>query len=115
MSSRIYKLLEAFSTESSDTIFTDKSRAAGYYGKLDTTTTVQYNLSDFVGYIILQVTLIEEPGDNDWSDVSSTELSADDSSRSVSSFVTSFTGNFVWIRAKLRLDNGIIQEISYIH
>lgn len=115
MSSRIYKLLENFSTESPDIVFSQKSRAAGYHGKLDTSTTVQYSLSDFSGYIVLQATLIEEPGPDDWSDIPSSELTADDSSTSVSSFISSFTGNFVWIRAKFRLDDGIIQEISYIH
>lgn len=115
MSSRIYKILENYSTESADTVFTEKSRAAGYHGKLDTTTTVQYILDNFVGYIILQATLINEPGDNDWSDIAITEVSAEDSSSSIESFTTSFTGNFVWIRAKIRLTNGTIHEISYIH
>jgi hypothetical protein len=115
MTSRIYKILENYSTESADTIFTDKSIAAGYHGKLDTSTTVQYVLTDFAGYIVMQATLVENPGPDDWSDIITSELSADDSSTSAPSFVSSFTGNFVWIRAKYRLDNGIIQEISYIH
>lgn len=115
MSSRIYKLLENYSDSSSETYFSEKSRAAGFYGKSDTTTSVQYELDNFVGEIVIQGTLLEEPGPNDWSDILNTDLLTEDSSLSVSSFVSTFTGNFVWIRAKYRVFDGTIQTISYIH
>ena len=114
MSYQSYVLVENQSNEDSIGVFnySEKSPGAGYKGLIDTTTTVLYQLDNFVGDIKMQGTLELYPGDNDWIDIADTNIDAD-STPLVDSFSTSFTGNFVWLRAAYSVQDGTLTEIRY--
>jgi len=105
-------LAENIAIESTAFEFTFKNKGAGYAGRLDTTTTVQYLLDNFSGTVKMQGTLELYPGDNDWVDIDSTVVD-DDSSSADDDYVFSFNGNFVWLRAAYKLTDGTILSIRY--
>jgi hypothetical protein len=88
-----------------ETITGDAYKGDGYYGRSDGFHTVQYDLDNFLGTIIIQGTLAIEPTEDDWFAVSVTEHTSvtNDSSSLTSdgSFVYNFTGNYVWVRASV--------------
>jgi hypothetical protein len=77
----------------------------GYYGRSDGLHTIQYALNGFRGTISIEATLAAEPEDEDWFTVysrsHSTSGSLDDSTLQRESVIENFTGNYVWIRAKV--------------
>jgi len=80
----------------------DKSRGDGFYGYSDGLHTVSFHVNDFTGRIWLQATLLDSPTEADWFNIAlstSTEYLQLDSS-SITQGAT-FTGNFVYIRAKV--------------
>lgn len=82
----------------------------GYYGRSDGIHTVQYSYTDLQGTITIQGTLATTPTENDWFDVHTyTETSA------TGSKVANFTGNYVWIRAKLVYTAGSVTSIVLNH
>jgi|TARA_X000000950_G_C13915136_1_gene660659 hypothetical protein len=78
----------------------NKLKGDGYYGRADGFHTVQYNVTGFIGKIVVQATLAVDPASTDWFTLDNTEhASADDSSTNADgSFIVNFTGNYVWIR-----------------
>ena len=78
----------------------NKLKGDGYYGRADGFHTVQYNVTGFMGKIVVQATLAVDPASTDWFTLDNTEhASADDSSTNADgSFIVNFTGNYVWIR-----------------
>lgn len=84
---------------------TDKYKGDGYYSQTDGVHTVAYHVSagsqtaanNFDGKIKMQASLATTPTEDDWFDIDNTTFTADLSTK-VSSYT--FTGNFVWIRAK---------------
>ena len=78
----------------------NKLKGDGYYGRADGFHTVQYNVTGFIGKIVIQATLAVDPASTDWFTLDNTEhASADDSSTNADgSFIVNFTGNYVWIR-----------------
>jgi len=99
-----------------------KYKGDGYYGRSDGLHTVQINLENFTGVVRIEGTLEIDPGDDDWFDVelstTSSVSGSVDTTGAVSSGTTvvlssvlfsgatsnnnyNFTGNFVWVRAKV--------------
>jgi hypothetical protein len=84
---------------------TDKYKGDGYYSQTDGVHTVAYHVSagsqtaanNFNGKIKMQASLATTPTEDDWFDIENTIFTADLSTK-VSSYT--FTGNFVWVRAK---------------
>lgn len=123
MSLEIHILAENLNNESSDSayLFSEKRPAAGYHLSRDNTHTATYVIENFTGAIKLQGTLILDPADTDWVDITNTEfgglvdtLSIGDSSALGTDVInTSFTGNFVWIRAAYNIQNGTISQIGF--
>jgi|TARA_S200000501_G_scaffold342660_1_gene352969 hypothetical protein len=88
---------------------TDKAKGDGYYSQPDGVHTVSYQVvnrgdstDDFNGTIKMQGSLATTPTEDDWFDISGTTLTSD-LSTTISSF--NFTGNFVWVRAKIETTN----------
>lgn len=96
----------------------DKFKGDGYYGRSDGFHTVQYNVSGFIGSIVMQATLAIEPTTDDWFTLSTTEhVSANDSStEGDGGFVYNFTGNYVWVRAIIsNWTDGAVSSIYLNH
>ena len=88
---------------------TDKAKGDGYYSQPDGVHTVAYQVvnrgdstDDFNGTIKMQGSLATTPTEDDWFDIANTTLTSD-LSTTISSF--NFTGNFVWVRAKIETTN----------
>ena len=70
----------------------------GYYGKSDGLHTIQYSLSNFVGRLCVQATLVHEPADEDWFTVVDLPFELINENKTG---VSNIIGNYVWIRAAL--------------
>ncbi len=88
----------------------DKVKGDGYYSHGDGLHTVVFNLTnrgdstdDFNGSVRMQGSLATTPTEDDWFDIAGTTHTSDLSTTTVSS---NFTGNFVWVRAKVITTNG---------
>ena len=85
-----------------ETRTSDKLKGDGYYGRADGLHSVQYNVTGFIGKIVVQASLAVEPGDSDWFTINTTEHSnlgdSTGSDNGGGSFIKNFTGNFVWVR-----------------
>tara|TARA_B100001057_G_C22861207_1_gene954575 strand:+ start:3916 stop:4257 length:342 start_codon:yes stop_codon:yes gene_type:complete len=82
----------------------------GYYGRSDGIHTVQYSFTDLQGTITIQGTLATTPTATDWFDVQTyIETSASGTK------VANFTGNYVWIRAKLVYTAGSVSSVVLNH
>jgi len=76
----------------------DKSKGDGYYSQPDGVHTVAYQVnSTMTGSIKMQGSLATTPTEDDWSDISGSTFTAD---QSTLISTANFTGNFVWVRAK---------------
>lgn len=122
MSIESYTLLENFSDDSQPNTFryTEKSKGWGYHRRLGPAVhTAQVSYDSFKGEIKFQATLALYPGEEDWFDVvydnSAPAIAMTDSSAATDSLTRNFTGNFVYIRAAYRLEEGTILEIRYNH
>jgi hypothetical protein len=94
--------------------YSDKQKGAGYHKYNDGVHTAVYQVDSFIGTIKIQATLALYPGDNDWFDITGTEVGfGSDSSAWTATNSVTFTGKFVWIRAAYNLQNGTITEIRY--
>lgn len=88
---------------------TDKAKGDGYYSQPDGVHTVAYQVvnlgdstDDFFGTIKMQGSLATTPTEDDWFDIADTSYTSDQST-TIASF--NFTGNFVWVRAKITTTN----------
>ena len=89
---------------------TDKAKGDGYYSQPDGVHTVAYQVvnrgdstDDFNGTIKMQGSLATTPTEDDYFDIPNTTFTSDTSTK-IASF--NFTGNFVWVRAKVETTNG---------
>lgn len=89
---------------------TDKAKGDGYYSQPDGVHTVAYQVvnrgdstDDFNGTIKMQGSLATTPTEDDYFDIPNTTFRSDTSTK-IASF--NFTGNFVWVRAKVETTNG---------
>lgn len=94
----------------SEVVIGDKYKGDGYYGRSDGIHTVQYNLSEFTGTIIIEGTLEVNPTDTDWFSVHSYA-----SAQETDNKIVSFTGNYVWVRAKIVYTDGTLNSIILNH
>ena len=84
----------------------------GYYGFADGLHTASFHVRNFTGRIWLQATLVEEPTDNDWFNIQLTvatpyiEFDGATDCRG-----STFTGNFVWVRAVV--DRSYLMSTEY--
>jgi len=88
----------------------DKYKGDGFYGRSDGLHTVQYSYTEFTGSIYVEATLATEPTDKDWFSVFTTTVEQDDVSD-----IISFTGNYVWVRARAVYTDGTINSIVLNH
>lgn len=93
-----------------ETVVGSKFKGDGYYGRSDGLHSVQYTFNGLSGTITIQGTLAVDPVAADWFDVHTYTAS-----NGTSSEITSFTGNYVWIRAKVVYTNGTVSSITLNH
>lgn len=91
----------------------EKHKGDGYYGYNDGLHTASFHVSDFVGRIFLEATIAEEPTENDWFaiDLTATKKYIEYSAQTTETKGVTFTGNFVWVRAKI--DRSYIVASTY--
>jgi hypothetical protein len=91
----------------------DAYKGDGYYGFSDGLHTVSFHVDNFVGRIYLEATLVEQPEETDWFyiDLSPTTKYLEYSSQMTDTQGVSFTGNFVWVRAKV--DRSFLTATTY--
>lgn len=109
-----------------------REKGDGYYSRSDGLHTIQVSLSGFIGSIQMQGTLAIDPNENDWftvelgtgtmsvdttgslSEQNITSITYTESTSNVKSY--NFTGNYVWIRAKIsNWANGTVNSIKLNH
>ena len=93
-----------------ETVVGSNFKGDGYYGRSDGFHSVQYTYNGFTGTISIQGTLAVEPVEADWFDVHTYTAANETSSK-----IASFTGNYVWIRAKVVYTDGTISSITLNH
>ena len=109
----------------------DKYKGDGYYGRSDGLHTVQVNLSGFLGNIEVQGTLEINPTDADYFPILlgngqkvdtsgkvsiNTVTKLEYTANETSSKSYNFTGNYVWIRAKIsNWTDGTVNSIQLNH
>jgi hypothetical protein len=103
----------------SESLFGEKFKGDGYYGRSDGIHTVQYIYAQFKGTISIQGTLAVNPQEEDWftiqETVSEIELESPPTSQAQSS-IKNFTGNYVWVRvAVLNWTTGTINAVLLSH
>ena len=88
---------------------TDKAKGDGYYSQPDGVHTVVYQVlnredstDDFNGTVKMQGSLATTPTEDDYFDITGTTYTSDQST-TIATF--NFTGNFVWVRAKIETTN----------
>lgn len=95
-----------------------KVKGDGYYGSSDGLHTVMYNCSyDFVGTITMQASLATSPIESDWFNVvgtTSTYTALNVRNTSTVDYFN-FTGNFVWVRSLVKINDGAVLSIDYNH
>jgi len=100
---------------STETVVGEKFKGDGFYGRSDGIHTVQYAVTAFAGTVTIQATLATEPVDSDWFSVYEQSYPLDGENRTTKSNITNFTGNYVWIRAKIVYSDGVVNRILLNH
>lgn len=113
MTTRYYQILKDITEDRPEFQFSDKFKGAGYHSVLGGLHTALYELEGFIGTLVLQGTLMEQPSENDWVNIVGTTVSDEDSTPVTASQTKTFQGNFVWIRAKYQLIDGKIVNLLY--
>jgi len=90
----------------------------GYYGSSDGFHTVAYTAaSTFVGTMTVQASLASDPTESDWffiPNTTSTYTTFNSRTTSTVDFYN-FTGNFVWVRGHISIEDGAVEVIHYNH
>jgi len=100
---------------------TDKAKGDGYYSQPDGIHTVAYHPSatlndDSTIGLIMQGSLATTPTEDDWFDITGTSINQTNFDGSTLAFHANFTGNFVWVRAKVSgMTAGAVSKILYNH
>ena len=110
-------------THGVQTFISDPVKGDGYYGGqgFHTVTYIPWAeqpknpfiYNNFRGSIVMQATLELEPLESDWFDLSDTETVFDQQYHQ--NTFHNFRGNFVWIRAKVMISEGVLSQIMYNH
>lgn len=93
----------------------DKARGSGYYNNSGGLHTVMYVASsEFHGTMTMQATLATDPIENDWFTVDNSVTTYTPTViRSTSTVnIHNFTGNFVWVRGKIEINDGSVFMIQ---
>ena len=96
----------------------DKVKGDGYFGGSDGLHTVMYTATqDFAGTITMQATLASVPTNSDWFNVNNTNItySVLDVRNTSTVDIVNFTGNFVWVRGYVSINDGSVESILYNH
>lgn len=93
-----------------ETVTGSNFRGDGYYGRSDGVHTVQYDYVGLTGTISIQATLATTPTEDDWFDVHTYTAAQETATK-----YTNFTGNFVFVRAKLVYTDGTVNSIRLNH
>jgi hypothetical protein len=108
-------------TQGEITYYSEKEKGSGYYNG-DGFHTVMYIPSPdhkslmpgqpnlFRGSIVIQATLAEDPKEEDW--VNLNETSSTFNEENYKNELHNFLGNYVWIRAKVVISSGVLQQIA---
>ena len=100
---------------------TAKAKGDGYYSQPDGVHTIAYHISSTLNDdanigLKMQGSLATTPTEDDWFDISGTTINQDNIDGSTLAFHANFTGNFVWVRAKVSgMTVGSISKILYNH
>ena len=70
-------------------------------------------IDHFVGNVVIQASLATSPTEVDWFDVTSTYSEINDTN--YGNVLHNFRGNYVWIRAKVVITEGVMREIVVNH
>jgi hypothetical protein len=101
--------------------YSEKEKGSGYYNDSGFHTVMYIPSPDhknlmpgqptlFRGSVVIQASLEDEPTDNDWVTLEDT-MSVFDATH-YKNVLHNFQGNFVWIRAKVTISAGVLQQIS---
>jgi len=85
----------------------------GYFGSNDGLHSASYSITNFLGNIVLQGTLVKTPIDADWFNIPDTNYVG---TANVGIITTSsnFIGNFVWVRANVTaFSQGTINKVLF--
>ena len=93
-----------------ETVTGEKFKGDGYYGRSDGLHSVQYTYSGLTGTITIQGTLAVTPVEADWFDVHTYTATEETASK-----IASFTGNYVWVRAKVVYTDGTVSSVTLNH
>jgi hypothetical protein len=94
----------------------EKYKGDGYYGRSDGFHTVQVNITGFIGTVQVQGTLAVDPTADDWFTIYTQSYPVSNDEGTTGSFVTNFTGNYVWIRAYISIwTDGTVNSIKLNH
>tara|TARA_Y100001937_G_scaffold90521_1_gene122463 strand:+ start:346 stop:945 length:600 start_codon:yes stop_codon:yes gene_type:complete len=100
---------------------TDKAKGDGYFSQTDGVHTVAYHPSatlndDSTIGLVMQGSLATTPTESDWFDITGTSINQTNLDGSTLAFHANFTGNFVWVRAKVSgMSAGAVSKILYNH
>jgi hypothetical protein len=64
----------------------------------------------FRGSVVIQATLAEEPAEEDWVTLNETFSMFDQDN--YENKLHNFSGNYVWVRAKVVISSGVLRQIS---
>ena len=92
------------------TVTGTKFKGDGYYGRSDGFHSVQYTYDGLTGTVTIQGTLAIDPAQDDWFDVHTYTAAQETASK-----IASFTGNYVWVRAKVVYTDGTINSVTLNH
>jgi len=96
---------------------TDKFKGDGYYSQTDGVHTVAYHVDSSFNtdaVIKMQGSLATTPTEDDYFDIDGTTVDSDNFDGSTLVFSNNFTGNFVWVRAKISSHTaGSVTKILY--
>ena len=93
-----------------ETVTGEQVKGDGYYGRADGIHTVRYDYTGFTGTITIQASLATTPTDSDWFDVDTVTVSNQTEVK-----FANFTGNYVYIRAKVVYTDGTVNSIRMNH
>lgn len=96
----------------------DRVKGDGYFGGSDGLHTVMYTTSyNFLGTVTMQASLASAPTEADWFNVADTTSTFVVSNVRTTSTINlhNFTGNFVWVRGRIAIDQGAVSSIRYNH
>ena len=98
------------------TVTGDAYKGDGYYGRTDGFHTVQYTLSGFIGDVSIQASLATSPAAEDWFTVYTNTFPVVADEGTTGSYVSNFTGNYVWVRAHIsNWTDGTVDNVMLNH